>query len=152
LIPFIYPNAIFNCLSNIGDIPNNIGVPPIPTSFNIERASIRLLHIFLFFCTTYIRYLLQFLDALENCGFVWWVDPTPLHPHEEYIYYLQNRVFVLEREVNSSNKNDKEDDIRNGASSHEVSCTNPYCNYSYYRNKMPPSPPPPSSAMGGYYG
>jgi hypothetical protein len=57
--------------------------------------SFRLLYMFLFFCTTYIRYLLRSLDALENCRFVRWVDP---HPYEEDIYYLQNRIFDLESE------------------------------------------------------
>jgi hypothetical protein len=45
--------------------------------------------------------LLQSLDSLENCGFVRWVDPPPLHPHQEYIYYLQNAIFDLEREKGS---------------------------------------------------
>jgi hypothetical protein len=46
-----------------------------------------------------MRYLLHSSDAPENCGFVRWVDPPPLHLHQEYIYYLQNRIFDLEREV-----------------------------------------------------
>jgi hypothetical protein len=53
--------------------------------------------------TTYMRYLLHSSDAPENCGFVRWVDPPPLHLHQEYIYYLQNRIFDLEREVSSGN-------------------------------------------------
>jgi hypothetical protein len=108
-----------------------------------------LLHMFLFFCTTYLRYLLQSSDASENCGFVRWVDPPPLHPYQEYIYYLHNRIFNLEREVSSGNKDDEEDDNSNGASSQKVSCIDPYCNCSCHGNKGPQSPPP---AMGGYYG
>jgi hypothetical protein len=112
----------------------------------------RLLHMFLFFCTTYMRYLLQPSDAPENCGFIRWVDPPPRHPHQEYIYYLQNRIFDLEREVSSGNKDDEEDDNSNGTNSQEVSCTDPYCNCPCHRNKGSPSPPPPLPAMGGYYG
>jgi hypothetical protein len=79
--------------------------------------TIHLLHMFLFFCTTYMRYLLQSLDAPKNCEFVRWVDPPPLHPHHEYVYYLQNHIFDLEWEVSSGNKDDEEDDNSNGASS-----------------------------------
>jgi hypothetical protein len=39
LIPFLCPNAIFNCCLNAGDIPDNIGVPPVPLSSNTGRAS-----------------------------------------------------------------------------------------------------------------
>jgi hypothetical protein len=39
LIPFLYPNAIFNCCLNAVDIPDNIGVPPVPPSSNTGRAS-----------------------------------------------------------------------------------------------------------------
>jgi hypothetical protein len=87
--------------------------------------------------------------CLKNCTFVRWVDPPPLHPYQEYIYYLHNRIFNLEREVSSGNKDDEEDDNSNGASSQKVSCIDPYCNCSCHGNKGPQSPPP---AMGGYYG
>jgi hypothetical protein len=39
LIPFICANAIFNCCLNAEDIPDNIGVPPVPSSSNTGRAS-----------------------------------------------------------------------------------------------------------------
>jgi hypothetical protein len=71
---------------------------------------------FLLFSTTYMRYLLQSSDAPENCKFVWWVDPSPLDPDQEYIEYLQNRIFELEREVSSGDRNEEEDDNSNGAS------------------------------------
>jgi hypothetical protein len=107
---------------------------------------------FLLFFTTYMRCLLQSSDTPENCEFVRWVDPPTFHPHQKYIYYLQNRIFDLEREVSSGNKNDEEDDNNNGASSQKVPCTDLYCNCPCYRNKGPPSPPPPPPAIGGYYG
>jgi hypothetical protein len=64
-----------------------------------------------------MRYLLQSSDAPENYRFVRWVDPPPLHPHPEYIYYLQDRIFDLEREVSSGDKDNKEDDNSNDAGS-----------------------------------
>jgi hypothetical protein len=39
LIPLLYPSAIFNCCLNAGDIPDNIGVPPVPPSSNTGQAS-----------------------------------------------------------------------------------------------------------------
>jgi hypothetical protein len=86
---------------------------------------------------TYMRYLLQSSDAPENCLFVRWVDPPPLHPHQEYIYYLQDRIFDLEMEVSSGDKDEEEDDNNNSASSQEVSCTDSYCNCPCHRNKGP---------------
>ena len=71
---------------------------------------------FLFY-TTYMTYLLQSSLAEENCGFTRWVDPRPIYPHAEYIYYLQDRIFDLEREVSSSYKDDEQEDDNNGASS-----------------------------------
>jgi hypothetical protein len=47
----------------------------------VTVTTIHLLDMFLFFSKTYMRYLLQSSDAPENCGFVRWVDPPPLHPH-----------------------------------------------------------------------
>jgi hypothetical protein len=35
--------------------------------------------------------------------------------HAEYIYYLQDRIFDLERKVSSSYKDEEEDDNNNGA-------------------------------------
>ena len=73
------------------------------------------------------RDLLQSFNAPENCGFTRWVDPSPIHPHAEYIYYLQNRIFDLEREVSSFFPDEAEDDNGNGADSQEEPCTDPYC-------------------------
>ena len=71
---------------------------------------------FLFY-TTYMTYLLQSSLAEENCGFTRWVDARPIYPYAEYIYYLQDRIFDLEREVSSSYKDDEQEDDNNGASS-----------------------------------
>ena len=60
---------------------------------------------FLFY-TTYMTYLLQSSLAKENYGFIRWVDPRPIYPHAEYIYYLQDHIFDLEREVSSGYKDD----------------------------------------------
>ncbi|KAG2657771.1 hypothetical protein PVAP13_1KG172300 [Panicum virgatum] len=91
-----------------------------------------------------------FSDAPENCGFTRWVNPSPIHPHQEYIYYLQNCIFDLEREVSSFYPDEAEDDNGNSADSQEASCTDPYCNCPCHKKNMPPPPPP--SAMGGYCG
>ena len=68
-------------------------------------------------------------------------------PHAEYIYYLQDRIFDLEREVNSGYK----DDNNNGADSQEALCNDPYCTCHNHKNKGPP-PSPPTTTTGGYYG
>jgi hypothetical protein len=85
-----------------------------------------------------MRYLLQSSDASENCGFVRWVDPPLLYPHHEYIYYLRNHIFDLERKVSNGDKEEEEDDNSNGTGSQEMSCTDPYYNCPYHRNKGPP--------------
>jgi hypothetical protein len=53
--------------------------------------------------------------AEENYGFSRWVDPQPIHPHVEYIYYLYDRIFDLEREVSSGYNDTGQDDNNNGA-------------------------------------
>ena len=53
-------------------------------------------NMFLFY-TTYRTYLLQSSLTKEKCGFTRWVDPRPIYPHAEYIYYLQDRIFDLEK-------------------------------------------------------
>ena len=90
----------------------------------------------------------------ENCGFSRWVDPRPIYPHAEYIYYLQDRSFDLEREVSSGYKDDEQDDNNNGADSQEALYNDPYCTYPNHKNNgPPPSPlPPPTTTTGGYYG
>ena len=81
---------------------------------------------FLFY-TTYMTYLLQSSLAEENYGFTRWVNPRPIYLHAEYIYYLQDRIFDLEREVSSGYKEDEEDDNNNGVGSQETLCNDPYC-------------------------
>ncbi|KAG2617291.1 hypothetical protein PVAP13_3NG179762 [Panicum virgatum] len=88
-------------------------------------------------------------NAPENCGFVRWVDPPPIHPHAEYIYYLHNRIFDLEMEVSSGN-NEEEEDENKGPIPPKYPCTIPYCNCPCHNNN-PPAPPPPH-ATGAYYG
>ena len=46
----------------------------------------------------------------ENCRFVRWVDPPRIDPHQEYIEYLQTRIFGLEREVSHANTVDEDDE------------------------------------------
>jgi hypothetical protein len=84
----------------------------------------------------------------ENCGFTRWVDPRPIYPHAEYIYYLQDRIFELETEISNGYKDDEDDETNSGASSQEALCNDPYCTFPNHKNKGP-SPPPPTT-MGGY--
>ena len=97
--------------------------------------------------------MLQASNAPENCGFVRWVDPPPIHPHAEYIYYLQNRIIDLEMEV-STNNNEEEEDENKGASPPKEPCTNPYCNFPCHNNNGSPVPPalPAPPSTGGYNG
>jgi hypothetical protein len=99
-------------------------------------------------------YLLQSSLSKENCGFTRWVDPRPIHPHAEYIYYLQDRIFDLETEVSSGYKDDEDDDNNNATGSQNTICNDPYCTCPNHKNKGPPSPPPPPPppTTGGYYG
>jgi hypothetical protein len=85
----------------------------------------------------------------DNCGFTRWVDPPPIYPHQQYITYLQRRIFDLEYGPGSGNSDKSKDDNINDAE--EPLCNNPYCQYPYHKKHGPPSPPPPPS-MGGYYG
>jgi hypothetical protein len=62
----------------------------------------------------------------EICGFTQWVDPYPIFLHAEYIFYLQNRIFDLEREVSSRNEEDGRDNNNGGGSKVQV-CPDPYC-------------------------
>ena len=104
--------------------------------------------------TTYMTYLLQSSLAEENYGFTRWVDPRPIYLHAEYIYYLQDRIFDLEREVSSGYKDDRHDDNNNGADSQKTQCNDPYYTCPNHKNKGPPPspPPPPPITTGGYYG
>jgi hypothetical protein len=96
---------------------------------------------------------MQCSESKENYGFTWWVDPRPIYPHAQYIYYLQDRIFELEREVSNGNKDDEADDTSSGAVSQDGSCHDPYCTCPNHKNNgpLPPLPPPPPSIMGGYY-
>jgi hypothetical protein len=96
--------------------------------------------------------LFQSSNAPENCGFVGWVDLEPIHPHQDYIYYLQNHIFNLQMEVSNNDKDKEEDDNNSGAGSQQAPCTDPYCSCPCHMKKGPPSPPPPPSTMGGYSG
>ena len=100
------------------------------------------------FCTTNTTFLLQSSDTPKNYGFVRWVDPPPIHPHQDYIYYLQNHIFDLE--MNISDNGTEDDDNSNVAVSQETICSDPYCNCPCHKKEGDPPPPPPT--MGGYYG
>jgi len=90
----------------------------------------------------------------DNCGFTRWVDPPPIYPHQQYITYLQGRIFDLEYGPGSGNRDKSDDDNRNDAE--EALCNNPYCECPYHKKDGPPSPPPPPPppppSTGGYYG
>ena len=59
-----------------------------------------------------MKFILQSFDAPENCGFTRWVDPAPIDSVQEFIEYLQIKIFDLEckvnhyEEVNEGNKDD----------------------------------------------
>ena len=100
----------------------------------------RLLNMFLEYPYNSQDILIVVFRVRKNCGFTRWVDPRPIYPHQQYIYYLQDQIFNLQREVSSGYKEDEYDDNNNGASSQEALC-----------NDLSP-PPPPTTTMGGYYG
>jgi len=132
----------------------------VVVSSNAHAHYIWLLHIFIFISTAYMKFLLQSSDALENCGFARWVDPAPIDLVQEYIEYLQIRIFDLETKVNhyeevsEGNKDDEDDDTSNAAGSQDEPCTISYCNCPGHKNKGPTLPPPllPPSTMDGYCG
>ena len=78
-----------------------------------------------------MEFILQSSDALENCGFTRWVDPAPIDSVQEFIEYLQIKIFDLECKVNhyeelsEGNKDDEDDDTStsNAAASHDELCT-----------------------------
>jgi hypothetical protein len=78
----------------------------------------------------FYQYLYEAFDLFQNCisegncGFTRWVDP-PIYPHQQYINYLQEHIFYLEREVRSSARDKKDEDNNNDAK--EKLCTDPYC-------------------------
>ena len=123
----------------------------------MRMGNIRLFNIFVLLSRTYMKFLLHSSDAPENYGFARWVDPPALGPHQEFIEYLQIRIFDLECKVNhyekvsEDNKDDEDDDTSNVAASQDGTCTIPYCNCPFHKKKGP-TPPPPPPAMGGYCG
>ena len=72
-----------------------------------------------------MKFVLQSSDALENCGFTRWVDPAPIDSVQEFIEYLQIKIFDLECKVNhfekvsEGNKDDEVDDTSNAAGSQD---------------------------------
>ena len=88
-----------------------------------------------------MTYLLQSSESEENYGFTRWVDLWPIYPHVEYIYYLLDRIFDLEREISSGYKDDEQDDNNNGADSQETLCNDSYCTFPNHKNKGPPPSP-----------
>ena len=78
-----------------------------------------------------MKFVLQSSDAPENCGFTRWVDPAPIDSVQEFIEYLQIKIFDLEckvnhyEEVSEGNKDDKDYDTSNAAGSQDEPCTIP---------------------------
>jgi hypothetical protein len=91
----------------------------------------------------------------ENCGFTRWVDPRPIFSHAEYVSYLQNRIFDLEREVSNINEEEGGDNNNGGGSQVQV-CSDLYCCCLCHNKNVgpPPSPPQPqqTTTMRGYCG
>ena len=46
-----------------------------------------------------MKFILQSSDAPENYGFTRWVDPAPIDSVQEFIEYLQIKIFDLECKV-----------------------------------------------------
>ena len=44
----------------------------------------------------YMKFVLQSFDAPENCGFTRWVDPAPIDSVQEFIEYLQIKIFDMQ--------------------------------------------------------
>ena len=64
----------------------------------------QLFHFFIFIETPYMKFVLQSSDAPENYGFTRWVDPAPIDSVQEFIEYLQIKIFDLECKVNHYEK------------------------------------------------
>jgi hypothetical protein len=90
---------------------------------------------------------MRFQDSscLDIYGFTQRVDPPPIYPHQQYITYLQGRIFDLEYDPGSGNRDKSEDDSINNVD--EPLCNNPYCLCPYHKKHGPPSPPPPTPSM-----
>ena len=93
----------------------------------------RLFDFFIFNETPYMKFILQSSDAPENYGFTRSVDLAPIDSVQEFIKYLQIKIFDLEckvnhyEEVSDGNKDDEDDDTSNVVSSQDEPCTIPYC-------------------------
>ena len=100
-----------------------------------------------------MKFILQSSDAPENCGFTRWVYPAPIDSVQEFIEYLQIKIFDLECQVNHYEEV-SEANKDNAAASQDDPCTIPYCNCPFHKKKGPaaPAPPPAPPAMGGYCG
>ena len=89
----------------------------------------RFFHFFIFNETPYMKFILQSSDAPENYGFTRWVDSAPIDSVQEFIEYLQIKIFYLEckvnhyEEVSEGNKDDEDDDTSNAAGSQDEPCT-----------------------------
>jgi hypothetical protein len=59
-----------------------------------------------------------------NYGFTRWVDPALIYPHQQYINYLQECIFDLEREVGSGTRDEEDENNNNDAE--ENLCIDPY--------------------------
>jgi hypothetical protein len=93
-----------------------------------------------------------YVSKLHYWGKLWftrWIDPAPIYPHQQYINYLQERIFDLERKVGSGTRDEEDENNNNDV---ENLCTDPYCQCPYHKKKgpPPPSPPPPPPSMGEY--
>jgi len=93
--------------------------------FKCPRAWVRLnnlllLHVSHFIPILYPRYMFQSSADSDGCGFVRWVDPAPIHPHQEYIEYLQNHIFDLEMNIGDNGTED--DDNNNVAVAQATIC------------------------------
>ena len=94
-------------------------------------------------------YMFQSSADEDRCGFVRWVYPAPIHPHQEYIEYLQNRIFDLEMNIGDNSTED--DDNNNVAVSQKTIYSDPYCNCPCHK-KDGDLPPPSPPTTDGYYG
>ena len=87
----------------------------------------------------------------KTVGFTRWVDPAPIDSVQEFIEYLQIKIFDLESKVNhyeeviEGNKDDEDGDISNAAASQDEPCTISYYNCPCHKKKGPAPPAPPAA-------
>ena len=58
-----------------------------------------------------LGYMFQSSADEDGCGFVRWVDPAPIHPHQEYIEYLQNCIFDIEMNISDNGTEDDDNNV-----------------------------------------